>query len=218
MSPELYDLSRPAPRFAYTRLLPVVLRALGGAGKLPLAGRAVADIGCGRGTWLHQFIRWGAKPADLCGIDLIESRVGAAHALLPEAPLACGDARNLPWPDAGFDVVAQFMVFSSILRLSVQQRIAEEMLRVLRPDGVVLWYDARRDNPRNPATRALSAADIRRLFPGCDVRLESVTLAPPIARRVIPIWPTAAAALESLPFLRTHYFGVIRKSAGKGTP
>jgi SAM-dependent methyltransferase len=215
--PGLYDLSRAAPRFAYTRLLPVVTAALGRADKLPLAGRALADVGCGNGMWLRQFVRWGADPAALRGIDLIGTRIGVARTRVPGASLVCGDARSLPWSDESFDVVTQFMVFSSILRASVKQRIADEMLRVLKPDGAILWYDSRRSNPRNPNVRALGAAEIRRLFPDCDVRLRSVTLAPPLARRVVPLFPAAGVLLESIPLLRTHFFGVIRKHAGRGS-
>ena len=212
-----YDLSQPAPGFAYTRLLPVVMEAPGRAGKLPLARRALADVGCGDGMWLGQFVRWGADPAALRGIDLIETRIGAAGGRVPEASLVCGDARSLPWSDASFDVVTQFMVFSSILRASVKRRIADEMLRVLKPDGVILWYDSRRSNPRNPNTRALGAAEIGRLFPECDVRLRSVTLAPPLARRVVPLSRASGVLLESIPLLRTHFFGVIRKYPGQGS-
>ncbi len=211
-----YDLSRPAPQFAYTRLVAVVMEALRRADKLPLSNCTLADVGCGKGTWLRQFVSWGANPAALRGVDLIETRISAARARVPEASLVHGDARDLPWQDASFDVVTQFMVFSSILRPSVKQRIAGEMLRVLKQDGVLLWYDSRRSNPRNPNVRALGAAEIRRLFPGCDVQLQSATLAPPIARCVVPFSRAAGALLESIPLLRTHCFGVIRKHAGRG--
>lgn len=213
----IYDLSRPAPRFAYARLLPVIMDALGRAGKLPLGGRVVADVGCGTGTWLRQFLCWGASAASLRGIDLIENRIAAARLRVPGGVLVCGDARSLPWPDATCDVVIQFMVFSSILRPAVKQRIADEMLRVLKPDGAILWYDLRRSNPSNGNVRAPGAAEIHRLFPECDVRLQPVTLAPPVARRVVPVSRAAGVLLEAIPLLRTHYFGVIRKHAGRGS-
>jgi hypothetical protein len=40
-----------------------------------------------------------------------------------------------------------------------------------------------------------------------------VTLAPPIARRLVPVSWLAAAALERLVVFNTHYLGVIRKPA-----
>jgi hypothetical protein len=45
------------------------------------------------------------------------------------------------------------------------------------------------------------------------VRLRSVTLAPPLARAVVPVSPGAARLLERLPFLRTHLFGVVQRPA-----
>ena len=84
---------------------------------------------------------------------------------------------------------------------------------MLKPGGVVLWYDFRFNNPRNLEVRGIEAAEIRSLFPECSVDLKKVTLAPPLARRVVPISWTSAELLEKLPFLRTHYLGVIRKSA-----
>jgi SAM-dependent methyltransferase len=211
--PERYDVSRPAPRFAHERLSRAIIEALRQAGKWPLAGLAVADIGCGDGARLGDFERWGANPRTLHGIDLDERRLAAARRRLPQAGLVCGDARTLPWPTAAFDVVLQFLVFSSVLLGSVRERLAAETLRVLKPDGVLLWYDSRRSNPRNPNMRGVRADEIRALLPGCDVRLRSVTLAPPLARAVVPVSSGAARLLERLPFLRTHLFGVVQRPA-----
>jgi ubiquinone/menaquinone biosynthesis C-methylase UbiE len=210
---ERYDLSRPAPRFAHERLNRAIVEALQQAGKWPPAGLAVADIGCGDGARLGDFARWGADPRTLHGIDLDERRLAAARRRLPPAGLVCGDGRRLPWPTTAFDVVLQFLVFSSVLLASVRERLAAEALRVLKPDGVLLWYDSRHSNPRNPNMRGVCADEIRTLFPGCDVRLRSVTLAPPLARAVVPVSPRAARLLERLPFLRTHLFGVVRRPA-----
>ena len=213
--PERYDLSRPAPHFAHARLCATLMDALRREGILPLDGLAVADAGCGDGTWLCDLARWGADPRKLHGIDLDESRLAVARRRLPHARLVCGDARDLPWPSAAFDVVLQFLVFSSILRASVKQRIAAEMLRVLKPGGVLLWYDSHWSNPRNPNMRGVGAAETRGLFPGCAVRLLSVTLAPLLARCVVPLSRPAARLLERLPFLRTHLFGVVRKPGAR---
>ena len=57
------------------------------------------------------------------------------------------------------------------------------------------------------------AAEIRSLFPESRVDLRKITLAPPLARRVVPISSISALLLEKLPFVRTHYLGVIRKSS-----
>jgi len=36
----------------------------------------------------------------------------------------------------------------------MNQGIATEMLRVLKPDGIILWYDYHMNNPKNPGVKA----------------------------------------------------------------
>jgi hypothetical protein len=48
-------------------------------------------------------------------------------------------------------------------------------------------------------------------FPGCEVSLKPAVLAPPISRMVAPGSWVLGEALHALPFLRTHYAGLIRK-------
>ena len=93
----------------------------------------------------------------------------------------------------------------------MRRDVAAEILRVLRPGGVVVWYDFFVDNPRNPNVRGVHRRQIRALFHGCDVGLSRVTLAPPLARRIVPISWGAAMAIEACRLLNTHYLGVIRK-------
>ena len=87
------------------------------------------------------------------------------------------------------------------------------MWRVVKPGGVILWFDFRINNPRNKNVRGISSKEIYSLFPDCSIRrLRRVTLAPPLARRIVPVSWIAASCLEKIPFLRTHYLGIIRKS------
>ncbi len=146
----LYAWSRPANLFWHSQLLRACIPAVAREGHFPLEGRRVLDVGCGTGTWLAEFLQWGAEAKDLCGIDLDEGRLETARKRLPTADLKTGDASQLPWPDATFDVVTQFTVFTSILDSDLKRRIASDMLRVLKPGGVVLWYDFRFNNPSNP--------------------------------------------------------------------
>lgn len=185
-------------------------RALVRSSTLPLADRRILEIGCGLGRWLSIFEAFGAKREKLAGIDLDRDRIEETREHFQTADLRVGDACQLPWPDHSFDVVFQSLVFTSILDDSVRQGVAREMLRVVASDGVILWYDFRFNNPNNSNVRAVSHSDIRRLFPGCSVELERVTLAPPISRRLVPISWLTAALLERVRLLNTHYFGVIR--------
>jgi len=147
----------------------------------------------------------------IAGIDLSEERISLAAKRLPEADIQAGDAQALPWRSASFDIVTQFTVFTSILDDSVRMRIALEMLRVLNPGGVILWYDFRFNNPRNPNVRGIRRQEIRQLFKGCDIDFRSLTLLPPLARAVVSRSWLAAELLETLPILRSHYLALIRK-------
>lgn len=176
-----------------------------------LGGKQILDVGCGEGGWLLEFARWGAAPANLAGVELNPRRIGLARRRLPFARLHQGDARSLPWPDASFDILTQLTVFGTITSAAVRREIAAEMLRVLRPGGLILSYDMRVNNPANAKLRALPEAEIRGCFPGCRITLRSLTLAPPIARRIVPLSWVLAMALEKVPFLRTHCLAVVRK-------
>lgn len=179
------------------------------SGAFPIDAASIADIGCGGGQWLLEFLQWGAVAANLHGIDLLADRISSARERLSGVDLRCGDARNLPWSDRSFDLVTQFTVFSSIPDRGIQAAVASEMLRVLRPGGRILWYDCRYSNPSRAAVRGLNRNDIRKLFPACAVEFTSTTLLPPLARAVARKSWAAAAALESLRFTCTHLAAVI---------
>jgi ubiquinone/menaquinone biosynthesis C-methylase UbiE len=190
----------------------VCARLLRESGASPIAEASIADIGCGNGQWLLEFLQWGAVAANLHGIDLLNERVSHARQRLAGTDLRCGDARNLPWPDSSFDLVTQFTMFSSILDLGMQTAVASEMMRVLRPGGRILWYDCRYSNRgfgASPSVRGLNRDRIRNLFPGCSIQFASATLMPPLSRFVARHSWTLAAALESLRFTRTHLAAVI---------
>ena len=208
----VYTLQHPGTLFLVQALERTLLAELRRAGLLPLEGKRLLEIGCGAGDWLRMFIRWGFRPEDLAGLDLLPARVEAARARCPAAvDLRQGDAAALPYPDASFDLVLQSTVFTSILDDGVRRRVAAEMLRVLRPGGRVIWYDFRVNNPRNPDVRRVGAAEIRALFPGCEIRLRSVTLAPPLLRRLAGVSWLLCHVLSWIPLLRTHYLGLLRK-------
>jgi ubiquinone/menaquinone biosynthesis C-methylase UbiE len=180
---------------------------------LDLSGIAVLDLGCGSGHWLRDLLKWGASPEHMVGVDLLADRVTRARQLCPAGiTIECANATRLPYADASFDLVIQSTVFTSMLDGAVRRQAAAEVLRVLRPGGRMLWYDFHMNNPRNADVRAVKKAEIRALFPGCDIRLERITLAPPLARWVSPRSRVAFEVLSTVPFLCTHYLGIIRRS------
>lgn len=208
-----YSPFNPGQLFLLQQRERQVLTLLRNLGLSGLQGRKILEIGCGDGVWLGDFIKWGAKPGNLFGLELLPDILAAARANLPtRVGLIQADGAYLPLAAGAFDLVLQSMVFTSILEPLMKQSVAREMLRVLKPQGLILWYDYFLNNPANPDVRGVKKAEIHRLFPGCDIHLRRLTLAPPIARRLAPHSFLLCFLLEKLWLLNSHYLGVIRKS------
>ena len=211
-------------RFYMQRLEWDLLDALGRAGA-PLAGARALEVGCGSGYFLNRLTDYGV--AHGAGIDLMEDRVAQGRERYPRLELTAGDASRLPWEDGSFDLVTHFTCLSSILDPALRADIAAEMWRVTRPGGVVVSYDmrgtpwpmralgrlaARRSAPAAPVTPTtpIELGELRRLWPGGELRSRVVTLSP-------VLWPLAergrwlASLAASVPVLRTHLLVTVRK-------
>lgn len=172
----------------------------------------LVEVGCGTGGNLLEFLRFGFRPENLIGIELLEDRVAQANKVLPPGVVHSGDANSANIPSASQDIVFQSVVFSSLLDDEFQAELAARMWEWVKPGGGVLWYDFTYNNPRNPDVRGVPVKRIRELFPGDKMLVRRVTLAPPIARRVCRIHPALYSLLNALPFLRTHVLCWIQKT------
>ena len=172
----------------------------------------ILEVGCGTGAWLREFIKWGARPENILGIDLLSERISEARMLCPAAVrLKCNSAAQLGEPNATFDLVLQSTVFTSILDAELKRQIASEMLRVLNLEGAIIWYDFRFDNPKNPDVHGIEKNEIADLFPECRVVLHRLTLAPPIGRPMGNLSPALYRVLSCIKPLCTHYLGIITR-------
>ena len=172
--------------------------------------KQILEIGCGAGGVLLNFLSFGVRPEHLFGIDLLHERLRSASAQLVGSKFANADGQKLPFIPGEFDLLLQFTAFSSVLDQQVKKNMAAEMLRVLKPDGAILWFDFWW-NPTNPQTAGIKPKEIKELFPGCEFVFRKITLAPPIARRIVPISYPLAMVLESLQVFNSHYLAIIKK-------
>ena len=113
---------------------------------LPEAG-AVLDVGCGTGRLLRA-----ARPcypaAQLVGVDLAGQMVATAITVTPSwlrIRYVQARAERLPFPDARFDLVFATM---ALRHWADPPDGMAEVVRVLRPSGMLLLADIFRDCPR----------------------------------------------------------------------
>jgi len=176
---------------------------------LPLTERRILDVGCGSGKVLARMLLYGAQPENLAGVDLLEDEVERARRLTPHVEFRVGDATQLPFDEETFDLALAFTMFTSMRTDEARQRAADEVRRVLKPGGALLWYDFW-VNPRNADVKPLGLRDIRRLFPDSEIDARRITLAPPVARRLAGVSWLACSLLDAVPLLRTHWLALIR--------
>jgi SAM-dependent methyltransferase len=107
---------------------------------VPLAGRDVLDVSCGRGGGVSYVARYLA-PRSCVGLDQSPETTALCRLVhrLPGVRFATGDAEALPFADASFD--ALISVESS--RGYDLERFLREARRVLRPGGHLLLADLR---------------------------------------------------------------------------
>ncbi len=95
----------------------------------------VLDIGCGTGQSRQIYTQY-AK--DYLGVDLAEAALARARTKFPSDRFMCADARELPFEDGSFDLVA----FSSVLHhINDFETALREGLRVLAPGGQAFAFD-----------------------------------------------------------------------------
>jgi phthiocerol/phenolphthiocerol synthesis type-I polyketide synthase E len=108
-------------------------------GDCPVEGRHVLDVGCGRGGTVHVLKTFFAR-ASITGLDLSPAAIAfcrKAHKD-PRAAFHEGDAENLPFADASFDIVTNVESSHSYPDI---HRFYREVFRVLRPGGHFLYTD-----------------------------------------------------------------------------
>lgn len=213
-----YSMLRPADWQMWLERQRAVLRLLNRRSIDDVSGLSLVEIGSGGGNNLQELIRFGFRPGNLTGIELLPERVASARRTLPEGVrLIEGDALIAPIEPSSADIVSQSLVFSSLLDDAFQQRLADTMWRWLKPGGGILWYDFTWNNPGNPDVRGVTVARVRQLFPEGELSYRRVTLAPPIARRVTRLHPELYPLFNAMPLLRTHILGWIAKPGLEGT-
>jgi SAM-dependent methyltransferase len=99
----------------------------------------ILDYGCGYGRILEQLVRAGYSNS--VGADFSEAMIRRCRSTLPHINLVQSDGDSLPFRERAFDAVVLFAVLTCIPREKDQRDLVEEVLRVLRPGGLLYISD-----------------------------------------------------------------------------
>jgi ubiquinone/menaquinone biosynthesis C-methylase UbiE len=104
----------------------------------PREGMTVLEVGCGTGSNLERYHRAGCR---VFGVDLSPSMVDIARSKLKDrAELWLGDASEMPYEEASFDLVTAFLTLHE-MPSEVRERVMAEMVRVVSREGRLLLID-----------------------------------------------------------------------------
>lgn len=208
----LYDWHRPEIRHQKGEKDAVIASLLASSYGTNLSEADVLDVGCGSGGFLRTLVEWGAQPSRLFGTEFLEDRLQTARNCSPsDIKYHLGDLSNF-LPER-FDLVTSHTVFSSILDENERKELAHDMWRVLKPGGWLLIYDFRYNNPTNNDVRKVTRNELLLFWKeGVQRQYRTLHLAPPLARKIIPLTPLLGSLLPQLfPFLRSHFCFLLKK-------
>ncbi len=159
---------------------------------LPNSKLHILDVGTGTGYFA---VLLGAKGHDVTGIDLTPAMIDEAKALASDLGVSAHfevmDAQSLSFPDESFDaVVTRNLTWT----LPEPKRAYSEWLRVLKPGGMLLNFDASYgDNVRSNEKNG-THLPVGEVYGHCGMTPEleaenaRITLSMPVSEKKRPEW------------------------------
>ncbi len=100
----------------------------------PAPGQAVLDVACGTGVVARGVADRLGGNGRVVGVDVNEGMLAVARRIRPDIEWHYGDASDLPFPAASFDVV---LCQAALMYFPDRDRALREMARVVKPGGTV---------------------------------------------------------------------------------
>ena len=137
-----------------------------------IGNEAILDVGSGRGLVAIEAARRSPRgairaidlwqKADLSGNNPDALRANArAAAVERQLMIDTGDARNMPYADATFDVVTSMTAIHNIPDATGRQAAISEIWRVTKPGGQILIFDIHHARSYLGHLRELGASDTK---------------------------------------------------------
>ena len=164
----------------------------------------ILDFGCGEGFIMEQLVNCGAGQNQLTGVDISEKRIKKAKSRF-ESLRFLHIEDKIPFSDDKFTIIVISTVFSSIIGNSNRVFWAQEIDRVLKKGGVIIFYDMKVNNPFNFKTKKISKKELHHLFKNYSINTKSLTVLPQLSRMISLVSPNIYPFLTKLRFLHTHH-------------
>ncbi|QHO91509.1 demethylmenaquinone methyltransferase [Actinomyces sp. 432] len=179
-----YDLTNDVMSLWQVRMWRAVTRAAVAAGP----GMRVLDLAAGTGTSAADY---AAAGADVVACDLSAGMVAQGRLRHPEIEFVVGDATDLPFADATFDVVT---ISYGLRNVQDTAKALAEMTRVTRPGGRLVIAEF--STPVNTAFRRLYRFYLGTALPAAGKLLSSNADAYSYLGESILDWPDQEALAE----------------------
>lgn len=98
----------------------------------------ILDVGCGYGRTLNELYQMGYE--NLVGVDSSEKMIERGKQKFPYLHFIKND-NDLPFENDSFDAVILFGVLTAIVDNEAQSAILKEIVRVLKPNGIIYVND-----------------------------------------------------------------------------
>tara|TARA_B100001250_G_scaffold411569_1_gene440552 strand:- start:2614 stop:3228 length:615 start_codon:yes stop_codon:yes gene_type:complete len=177
---------------------------------LCIKNEEILDFGCGEGFVLNLFNNWGVKSNLLIGVDISKKRIDLAKSKFPQLRFI-KISKDLPFENNKFSLIIISTVFSSIINEKYRAYWASELDRVLKPNGSILFYDMKINNPFNRKTKKVTMSELATLFKGYEIKINSLTVWPHLARFLSIISRRFYPLLTKIKLLHTHFVAVLIK-------
>jgi SAM-dependent methyltransferase len=122
----------------------------------------ILDYGCGYGRTLAELSRVGYQ--SILGVDFSRAMLARCHKEVPKAMVVQNDGHSLPLQDSTVDVAMLFAVLTCIPDSDEQRRQVAEVIRVLRPGGLLYISDLLINDDQRNRERYERYADIYKCY------------------------------------------------------
>lgn len=99
----------------------------------------ILDVGCGYGRTLNELYTYGYS--NLTGIDFSENMIKRGNKMFPYLDLRVQESDSIDFADESVDAVILFAVLTCICDDDAQEKLISEIMRVLKPNGIIYVND-----------------------------------------------------------------------------